>query len=142
MIPQPLSRTSFTASQSSEETFREAKQLLRQLDVSYSSINIKRYSNCVIVVCGNVAIVSNFNGKVYLGGWNCNTRIGLGLEWHPDKYIYYGEFKNNKRHGVGIYKGVGGEVAAGLWKNNNFEGHLGSIDSDRGGPAATRPYYQ
>ena len=50
--------------------------------------------------------------------------MGLGLEWYPNKYIYYGEFRNNKRNGVGIYKSVGGEMAAGLWKNNNFEGNL------------------
>ena len=56
-----------------------AKKLLRNLVIDYKTINIKRYSNCVIVICGNIAIVSNFNGKIYLGGWGNNNKMGLGL---------------------------------------------------------------
>ena len=67
-----------------------AKKLLRNLAIDYKTINIKRYSNCVIVICGGIAIVSSFNGKVYLGGWSCGLKVGLGLEWFPGKYIYYG----------------------------------------------------
>ena len=78
----------------------------------------------MIVITGSIAIVNNFNGKVYIGGWSCSTKIGLGLEWQPNKYIYYGEFKNSKRNGVGVYKNIRGEVAAGMWKDNVFEGHL------------------
>ena len=126
MIPEPLSASLFSPEQGQDETFTKAKKLLSQLAIEYKTINIKRYSNCVIVVCGYIAIISNFNGKIYLGGWSNNTKTGLGLEWFPNNYIYYGEFKNNKRNGVGLFKSVGGDLLAGMWTNNNFQGHLSS----------------
>jgi hypothetical protein len=78
----------------------------------------------LIIVSGNISIVNHFSGQIYLGGLSSGQKIGLGLEWCPGKFIYYGEYKNNKRNGVGIYKGADGEIMAGLWKNSNFEGHL------------------
>jgi len=104
---------------------------LTDLTIAHSSINIKRYSNCVIIITGNVAIISNFNGKIYLGGWSCGTKIGLAFEWQPNKFIYYGEFRNGKRNGVGIYKNARGEIFAGIWKNNIFEVQLSRSNVSR-----------
>lgn len=88
------------------------------------SLNIQKYSNCVIIITKNIAVICHFSGRVYIGGWSCNQKTGLGLEWYPGKYIYYGENRYNKREGVGIYKNTKGELAAGRWLNNLFCGHL------------------
>ena len=45
--------------------------------------------------------------KIYLGGWKNDyldegSKHGMGLEWVPQKYIFYGEFANNKKNGIGV----------------------------------------
>ena len=101
-----------------------ARKILNQMNINHTSINIKRYSNCVIIISGNIGIISQIGGRIYIGGWIAKQKIGLGLEWYPGKYIYYGQFKNNKREGVGIFKGVKGGTAAGRWVDNTFYGPL------------------
>ena len=38
----------------------------------------------------------------------------MGLEWVPNRYVYYGEFSNNKREGLGIMK-TNDESFIGIW---------------------------
>ena len=62
-----------------------------------------------MILTGSIGIIWHYNGKVYLGGWKHQildegAKHGLGLEWAPKKYVYYGEFNKNKREGVGIMK--------------------------------------
>lgn len=58
-------------------------------------IYLKKYSNCVIITNKQIGIVSHFSGKIYIGGWKNEfseqgSKSGLGLEWYPRKYVYYG----------------------------------------------------
>ena len=76
---------------------------------SRSDLSLKKYTNCVLVVVDNIAVIWHYSGRVYFGGWRYEVldegcRSGLGLEWVPNGYVYYGEFKENKRNGVGIMK--------------------------------------
>ena len=89
-------------------------------------MSIRRYNNCVVVVRGEIGLVWHFSGRVYLGGWNQaegeGGKQGLGLEWSPNKYYYYGQFSRNKREGVGLMKGSGNEVLAGQWRRGKLLG--------------------
>ena len=44
-------------------------------------------------------------------------RNGLGLEWVPNKYVYYGEYSNNKKNGFGVMKTME-ETFMGFFVNN------------------------
>lgn len=79
MIPEPLSVQMFEEGQKEEDIFRDAKMLLRQLSIPSLSVKIKRYTNCVIIVAGKIAIVSHYSGQVYFGGWHLDQKTGLGL---------------------------------------------------------------
>lgn len=70
----------------------------------------------------------HFNGKRYLGGWQYDyldqgSRHGLGLEWEPNQYIYYGEFNNNKKHGLGAIKKGPESIAVGYWNEGKYIGN-------------------
>ena len=74
-----------------------------------------------MVVTGSLAVIWHFSGKVYFGGWQYHildegSKSGLGLEWCPNKYVYYGEFVRNKREGVGILKDSSNRIMAGVWR--------------------------
>lgn len=45
---------------------------------------IKRYSNCLMFICGTVVVIWYYSGKRYLGGWQYEyldegSKHGLGL---------------------------------------------------------------
>lgn len=47
------------------------------------------------MVAKNICLLWHYDGKVYLGGWHIQyldegVKHGLGLEWVPNKYVYYG----------------------------------------------------
>jgi hypothetical protein len=67
-------------------------------------MTIRKYSNCVIVSIEVIAILSYFSGHVYFGGWVSGAKHGLGFEWLPGKFVYYGEYSRNKREGYGVFK--------------------------------------
>lgn len=61
------------------------------------------------MVSRNICILWHYGGKVYLGGWQVQyldegVKHGLGLEWVPNKYVYYGEYCESKKEGLGIMK--------------------------------------
>ena len=98
-------------------------------------VSIKKYVNCAILRDHRLCILWNFNGKVYFGGWDRNNMLtegnkhGVGLEWVPKststfytEYIYYGQFRDNKKCGYGIMKNASKEVYVGGWKNNQKQG--------------------
>ena len=57
----------------------------------------------------NICVLWHYDGKVYIGGWvvkylDEGCKMGLGLEWVPNCYVYYGEYVDNKRNGLGVMK--------------------------------------
>jgi len=57
------------------------------------------------------------------------VKSGLGLEWSPNRFVYYGQFSNNKREGIGIMKKGKDQLLAGLWKENKFVRPLGNLEA-------------
>lgn len=47
-----------------------------------------------MIIVNHIAIISHFSGKIYIGGWRAEgkdgCKSGLGFEWLPNKYVYYG----------------------------------------------------
>lgn len=48
-----------------------------------------------MILMNSLSLIWHFTGKVYLGGWKNQyldegCKNGLGLEWWPNKYVYYG----------------------------------------------------
>ena len=94
-IPEIFAYPMFTGSESQEDLFSKADEVLKHLQIIRKDISLKKYSNCIVIIAGSTAIVWHFNGKVYLGGWKYQmldegAKHGLGLEWSPQKYVYYG----------------------------------------------------
>lgn len=81
-----------------------------------------------MIISRNICLIWHFDGKRYLGGWQTDfldegAKHGLGLEWHPKHYVYYGEFARNKREGLGAYKDRNNAVYLGNWsKGRQYEG--------------------
>lgn len=125
-MPEIFAYPLFTGSEGQEELFGKADEVLRHLQVDRRGISLKKYSNCVVVIAGATAIVWHFSGKVYLGGWKHQmldegAKHGLGLEWSPQRYVYYGQFAKNRREGAGIMKTNGGELLCGMWRDNQLQ---------------------
>jgi hypothetical protein len=40
------------------------------------------------------------------------------MQWTPGLYVYYGQYRNNLRHGYGIMKRNDGVVYAGIWQSD------------------------
>ena len=59
-------------------------------------------------------------GRYYEGIWD-NTLL-IGIETYKDGTLYIGEFQNNKKEGVGMYRWPDGTIYYGEWKNDNMEG--------------------
>ena len=59
-------------------------------------------------------------GRYYEGIWD-NTFL-IGIETYKDGTLYIGEFQNNKKEGVGMYRWPDGTIYYGEWKNDNMEG--------------------
>lgn len=99
---------------------------------------IKKYTNCTMLIARNVCMIWHFDGRRYLGGWQSDYldegfKHGLGLEWEPRKYVYYGEYVKNKRHGLGLYKDKDGLNCIGYWqKGRRCEEQLGPFGSEEG----------
>lgn len=94
------------------------------MDISINGINIRKYSNCIVIINHSICIVwhGGKNGKKYIGSWKNKyfdegDKEGLGLEWSPGRYIYYGEFKENKRNGFGLMRKNDHSVILGYWRN-------------------------
>lgn len=66
------------------------------LSIPLDNLTVKRYSNCILMTTRNICIVWSYStGKVYLGSWQTKYldegfKHGLGLEWVPGEYVYYG----------------------------------------------------
>jgi hypothetical protein len=119
-IPELFSRALFEEDDEQEELFAKATQILKELEVySKQMMTIRRYSNCVVVLVEDLAIISYFSSHIYFGSWQNGCKNGLGFEWSPGKFVYYGQFGNNKREGYGVLKDNKG-VLLGQWKDNTF----------------------
>lgn len=66
-------------------------------------------------------IYSYQNGDIYEGEWKGNKRDGVGVYKYKNGNIYMGEWKNNQRHGYGIL--YNDNEYAGQWKNNAQYGY-------------------
>lgn len=69
-------------------------------------------------------------GGVYKGEWRNNQRHGLGVYTWADGEQYEGEFKEDKREGKGSYTWPSGERYEGNWKNNQRYGQGTLYDLD------------
>lgn len=66
------------------ELYNQASLLFEALGMPVDNLNVKRYSNCVVMISRNICILWHYNGKVYLGGWQVQyldegVKHGLGL---------------------------------------------------------------
>lgn len=61
-------------------------------------------------------------GSVYKGYWKDNLRHGVGVFTWSDKEYYEGSFVEGKREGYGEYHWKNGEVYKGYWKNDMRHG--------------------
>jgi len=73
-----------------------------------------------MLIARNVCMIWHFDGRRYLGGWQTEyldegAKHGLGLEWEPKRYVYYGEYVRNKKHGLGVYKDRNSLNYIGYW---------------------------
>ena len=59
-------------------------------------------------------------GRYFEGIWDKQFQIGIIT--YSDGTIYMGEFKNNKREGIGKYRWPDGTLYLGEWKNDNMNG--------------------
>ena len=78
----------------------------------------------MIVINGNLCIVwhDSWDGKRYFGSWRNKyfdegAKDGMGLEWSPGRYVYYGQFEDNKRNGFGVMRKNDQSVVVGYWKD-------------------------
>ena len=60
--------------------------------------------------------ISSKNDNVYI-------RHGVGLEWSPQDYVYYGQYHNNSREGLGVVKKNNMEVYVGNWSRGVPHGY-------------------
>lgn len=74
--------------------------IFSSLNIPVSTLNIRKYSNCIVIINKHVGIVwhEGSEGKKYIGEWKNKyfdegEKEGLGLEWAPGRYVYYGQFK-------------------------------------------------
>lgn len=70
------------------------------------------------------------SGGVYKGEWKDNQRHGQGVYTWADGEKYDGTFTNDRREGRGIYTWLSGERYEGEWKNNKREGQGTMFDKD------------
>ena len=73
---------------------------------------------------GHYGIYSNYGNHMhYEGEWKHNRKEGIGIEKYQDGSRYQGEFKNGLKHGIGIYFWNDGSKYEGEWENNLLEGY-------------------
>ena len=70
----------------------------------------------MLVLADGLALLSYFSGHVYFGGWQEGGKCGVGLEWAPGRFVYYGEFGSNKREEYGVLKEWQAAVVLGEWR--------------------------
>ena len=59
-------------------------------------------------------------GRYFEGIWD--KQFLMGIITYSDGTIYMGEFKNNKKEGIGKYRWPDGTLYFGEWKNDNMDG--------------------
>lgn len=81
-----------------------------------------------MIVNSNICIVwhEGKEGKKYIGSWQNKyfdegEKEGLGLEWVPGRYVYYGQFKANKRDGFGVMRKNDETVVIGFWRRGKYQ---------------------
>lgn len=63
------------------------------------------------------------SGSLYKGEWKDNLRHGRGIFQWKDGELYEGEFRNDRREGYGIYRWKNGEYYEGQWLNDMRHGN-------------------
>lgn len=73
---------------------------------------------------GKYGIYNNYEDHIYYEGeWKYNRKEGIGIEKYQDGSWYQGQFKNGFKHGIGIYFCRDGSKYEGDWRNNLLEGY-------------------
>ena len=60
----------------------------------------------------------------YAGEWKSNKRDGIGKYSWPNGDIYEGEWHQSKKHGIGIKTYKNGKIEDGFWENDIFVGEI------------------
>lgn len=103
------------------------------------TLNVKKYKNCVSFVLDSArTVIWYYEGRFFYGGWAVTKtgegeKTGWGYELIPGKYLYSGEFKENKRHGYGVIKFLNKErdiIYEGEWAKGLKEGNGRQIEPD------------
>lgn len=121
-IPKLFTEKLLFRGQEREEVEEAARAALGELRIPVDNLSIKRYTNCTLVVARSVCLIWHFDGRRYLGGWQTEyldegCKHGLGLDWTPNRHVYYGEFQKNRREGLGAFKDRSQQPFIGYWKN-------------------------
>lgn len=69
LVPKILMSTYFEPNSEKNDLYNHAKYLFTGLGIPGTSLSIKKYSNCILMISKNICIVWHYDGKVYLGGW-------------------------------------------------------------------------
>lgn len=71
--------------------------------------------------CG-FGILKEPEGSYYVGEWNLDMRMGVGIGFSTSRRKYAGQWRINKQHGIGIEIQDDGTVYSGQWKNGKRNG--------------------
>lgn len=116
LVPASFSAPIFHPDDNQEDLFDKAVTVLRELGAAcLHPMTIRKYANCVLVMVDEIGLLSYFSGHVYFGGWQEDGKSGMGLEVVPGKFLYYGEFRSNRREGYGVMKDWRGTSLLGVW---------------------------
>ena len=62
-------------------------------------------------------------GTIYEGDWKEDKKTGLGIEKMCNGDLYEGEFKNGKKNGIGVYYWNDNSIYFGEWLDNRCHGY-------------------
>ena len=69
------------------------------------------------------------DGESYNGEWKDGKKHGMGIYTWADGSFYNGEWKEDKRHGMGIYTWADGSFYNGEWKDDRMHGMGAKYDA-------------
>lgn len=58
--------------------------------------------------------------EIYRGEWKNDKRYGLGIVYDIDGFSYMGEWSENMRYGLGVVIFLNGTKLEGEWKNDEL----------------------
>lgn len=85
------------------------------------SINVSKYNNCFSFSNGPITILWYDTGRFYIGGYRMlkqeGQKHGKGIQYMPKRYLYDGQFRNNRKSGFGSLRYSNGDSYEGQFYN-------------------------